>query len=129
VSVFNSKLSTIIESLEDSAQKQTSEISELQENLSYADAHTAVLKASVKKFCMQTSRSADSKAKAVIKAVSEAQISAQSYNLKSKGVVADDAQSMACNLIRLGLPMTKVNDAVHVVGETLGVTVKGDMST
>jgi hypothetical protein len=25
--------------------------------------------------------------------------------------------------------MTKVNDAVHVVGETLGVTVKGDMST
>ena len=77
---------------------------------------------------MRSARAAKSTSKAIDKAVSKAKISARTYQLKHKGTVVNDARSLSRDLVQLGVPVTKVNNAIHRVSRTVGITVLGDIS-
>src|ERR1700683_2000965 len=62
------------------------------------------------------------------KAVSKAKISAKTYQLKHKGTVVNDARSLSWDLVQLGVPVTKVNNAIHRVSRIVGITALGDIS-
>jgi hypothetical protein len=45
-----------------------------------------------------------------------------------KGAVVNDATSLSWDLVQLGVLVTKVNDAIHRVSHTVGITVLRDIS-
>jgi hypothetical protein len=126
--VTNNQLATIIESAEELAHLQATELSDTRDLLSQAETHTKGLNKKINKLRMRSDRAADSKAKAVEKAVSQVSTATHTYNLKQKGAVTDEARSMVRDLVQLGVPVENVNNVVHVVSEPLGVTVCGDIS-
>src|SRR5882762_2996887 len=78
---------------------------------------------------MQSAHAVESKSKAIQNAISKAQISAQTFQLKQKGTVVNNARSLSQDLVQLGVPVTKVNDAIHRVSRTVGVTVLEILAT
>jgi hypothetical protein len=96
--------------------------------LAHTQERNSILQQRVDKLCMHSAPAAVSKSKAIQNAVSKARISAKTYQLKKKGTVVNDAWSLSRDLVQLGVPVTKVNDAIHRVSRTVGVTVLGDIS-
>ena len=116
-------------------ESHTSETSKLNSQLLDANSTLArtqernlVLQQRVDKLRMRSARAAKSTSKAIDKAVSKAKISARIYQLKHKGTVVNDARSLSRDLVQLGVPVTKVNNAIHRVSRTVGITVLGDIS-
>jgi chromosome segregation ATPase len=126
------KLETVIEEMEESNSSKTSELNsqllDANGTLAHTQERNSVLQQRVDKLRMRSARAAESKSKAVQNALSKAQISATTYQLKQKGTVVNDARSLSWDLVQLGVPVAKVNDAIHRVSRTVGVTVLGDIS-
>jgi chromosome segregation ATPase len=126
------KLETIIEEMEESHSSETSklnfQLSDANGTLMRTQEHNLVLQQRVDRLHMQSTRAAESKSKAIQNAVSKARISAKTYHLKQKGAVVNDVRSLSRDLVQLGVPVTKVNDAIHRVSHTVGITVLGDIS-
>jgi len=132
VAFTRTKLETIIKDIEESHSSETSKLNskllDAKGTLARTQERNSVLQQRVDKLRMRSARAAESKSKAIQNAVSKAQISAKTYQLKQKGTVVNDARSLSRDLVQLGIPVTKVNDAIHRVSRTVGVTVLGDIS-
>jgi hypothetical protein len=130
---FNkTKLKTVIEEMEESHSSETSKLNsqllDANGTLACTQKHNSVLQQRVDKLRMRSAHAVESKSKAIQTAISKAQISAQTFQLKQKGTVVNNARSLSRVLVQLGVPVTKVNDAIHRVSHTVGVTVLGDIS-
>jgi len=132
VAFTGTKLETIIEEMGESHTSETSKLNsqllDANSTLARTQERNLVLQQRVDKLCMRSARAAKSTSKAIDKAVSKAKISARTYQLKHKGTVVNDARSLSRDLVQLGVPVTKVNNAIHRVSRTVGITVLGDIS-
>ena len=126
------KLETVIEEIEESHSSETSKLNsqllDVNGTLAHTQKRNSVLQKRVDKLRMRSARAVESKSKAIQNVISKAQISAQTFQLKQKGTVVNNARSLSRDLVQLGVPVTKVNDAIHRVSRTVGVTVLGDIS-
>lgn len=91
---------------------------EAQQQIDRAEGRTALLANKVKKLHMRAKRAVNAKENAI-----------PTFQMKEKGVYTNGARALARSLVINGVPVSKVNDIIHITGKTLGVGVTGDMSS
>ena len=107
------KLETVFEESHSSeTSKPNSQLLDANGTLAQTQKRNSVLQQRVDKLCVQSTHAVGSQSKAIENAVSKAQTSVQTFQLKQKG---HDARSLSRDLVLLGVPVTKVNNAIHRV--------------